>query len=276
MLWVLLSLAVSQTEVAPEELRATALATASSTQGWKLEMSVGTSFTFNQSNNVVGTEDGTTLQLGLIFGTRAKWIEGSHEWDTTLDIQHARTQSPEIKRFLKSLDNLELKSTYLYHLQALKWFGPFARFALQTQIFNSVLVRPQDSVVLRNNLDGTQETIPVAALTEISLTHAFEPLRLRESVGAFAHPIEEKDLAIKTKLGIGAQQNIAQGGFVHNDVAGTPEIDLFEIDTTHEIGGEFEIELLGAAIEDVATWAVSANLFYPFYSSTTVLAASAT
>ncbi len=249
-------------ELGSEDLQKAATSKEAKPDGWKFKLSLGATGSFNHSSNVVGADDGTTLQVGAVIDAGAHWVAGQHDWETVLGIQHTQTKTPQIDKFVKSLDNLSLISTYLYRLKTPPWLGPFGRFKLTTQIFNGYAVRADDVQVVR----PPNAAVTVPAQQRVKLTTAFEPLTLRETVGFFANPVDEKKLRLNAKLGAGAQQIIAQDGFVLADeTAGV--LTLGALDSTNEIGLELEVDLAGTVVEEVLTWKVTGNFFYPFASS---------
>lgn len=259
--------------VAPEALRATALAKAStSTNGtWTQKLTVGGTGSANSSSSVVGAVDGTTLQIGLLLNGEAHYKRGSHDWQNVLKIQHAQTQTPVMDSWIKSTDNLELESTYLFRLRSLTWVGPFARAKVQTQIISSHDVRPTDTTINFQDATGTQtSTEKVAAETKTATTGAFEPLLGNVSLGFFANPIEGKKLTLKAKAGAGTQHIIARDGYA---VAGydkdTATVTLKQIETSTQAGAEVELEANGELNTQIK-WKAKTRFFYPLYSSAEV------
>jgi len=243
--------------------------------GWKVTLNFGATGAFNHSSNVVGTDNGSTFQLGGLIDLLGDLIDGLHEWDNSFTVQHAETKTPQIDRFVKSLDNLDLKSTYLYHFEALPQVGPFARFKLNTQILNSYAIRPEAVTVSRQSRNGDITTADISPAQEIALTRGFEPLVLRETAGFFANPMETKRITIKTKLGMGAQEIIVRNGYVVDDNKATPILELRQLDDANELGPEAEVAMNGLLIKDLLSWKLGANAFYPIVSDAHIAGRSA-
>jgi hypothetical protein len=239
--------------------------------GWTVELDLGATFSFANNSNVVGVDNGSTIQFGGILETDANLNhrEG-HIWESRLTFEHTQTKTPQLDEFIKAVDNLELKSWYGYRIPSLRWMGPYARFRFQTQVLNGYSVKTDPTTVIRTRVDGTSTTETVAAQTRIALTSAFEPINVRESAGVFAIPVEKPEFTLRTKLGFGGQHIFADGGFVPSDDKDTPEFEVVEIETTSEAGAEAEVELSGMAVQEVINWSFSANVFYPVASSSVV------
>ncbi|MEM7676871.1 MAG: hypothetical protein AAF449_12780, partial [Myxococcota bacterium] len=131
--------ATAQTqEIAPEALRKQALTNTSTKvpDGWKVTAKLGGSVNVTDARNVVGAREGTAIQIGFNLGVEVKYKKGQHTWDNVLLVQEAVQRTPaegvEPEQFVKSLDNLDLVSTYVYRFTNPDWLGPFVRLKLNT------------------------------------------------------------------------------------------------------------------------------------------------
>ena len=235
-------------------------------QGWQLKLSLGSTGSYGHSSNVVGSIDGSTVQLGLMVNGTAELVAGQHSWDNALKINEAQSRTPQLKSFVKSADELALQSTYLYHIPDIYWLGPFVRVAMTTVVFTSYDVRPTDVTTIRTFRDGTTKTKDIPAGDHIQLAKPFEPLLLKEFAGAFANPYTDKVANVKTKLGVGMQHIMAGDGFGLADDKATPELELKQYENSTQGGGEAEVAVTGELAENL-TWGAKGNVFYPFYTS---------
>jgi len=275
-LLILPAVASAQTEALKDEgVQKKALAATSSTtpNGWKVKAKVGLTGNLGDNNaNAAAAgagQEGTTFQVGLVLSLNADFKHNNHGVETTFNVQHAQSKTPSIDSFIKTQDNLELISTYVYRLNNPDWLGPFARFKFQTQIFKGYAVRDVNYSVDRTNRDGTAvPTEAVNAQSKVSLTGAFEPVLLRESAGAFARPFTEDKFKLDAKLGVGAQQIVVRNGFVvAAEDAAASTLTLRQLDDVQEVGAELELLLSGVAIKDLLSWKFSANFFLPVVTS---------
>lgn len=270
------STAVAQVvELKDADVQKKALAATSSTtpDGWDVKAKVGLTGNLGDNNGNAAAagagQEGTTFQIGLVLALGANFKLGHHGLETTFNVQHAQSKTPSIKSFIKTQDNLELISTYVYRLNNPSWLGPFARFKMQTQIFKGYAVRDGDYTVNRTNRDDTmQAPQAVTAQTKIPLTGAFEPVVLRESVGMFARPFTDDVFRFDGKLGVGAQQIVVRNGFVvAAEDAAASTLTLRQLDDVSEAGAEAELMLAGVAIKDLLTWKLGANFFLPIITN---------
>lgn len=265
-------LLAQQAEIAPEEVEKQVKAetpadpAAASAEGWKVDLTLGTTGSLLRSSDVVGQDDGTTLQLGLLLGGAASLIAGQSEWHNTLRIEHSQTRTPLIDKFVKSADSMEIKSLYLYRLQSPSWLGPYVRARLNTSLFPGYAVDPDPTTVKRTYTDGHVTTEDYAKTANIEATSAFEPLLIVESAGAFAEPVKSEPFTLNAKLGAGAQHVLVRDGFALTDDGDTPELEMTQLQDSHSAGAELEIELVGKLATNV-TWGALANFFYPLLTS---------
>ncbi|MCA9546629.1 MAG: hypothetical protein KC613_19625 [Myxococcales bacterium] len=241
--------------------------------GWDIGAELGATFSFSNSNRVVGQPDGSTIQLGVLFGANADLRAGQHEWQNSLTFNNTWSQSPQIDSFLKTVDNLELRTAYLYSLKSVPWLGPYARARLQTQVFNGWQVYGENRTF---RVDGGDPQTLVAG-DELDLTSAFEPLNLRQSAGAFARPWDSKTFSATFSLGVGAQEIFTSGGQVITKEDGTFDdgngntlanvVEVVSLNDSVQAGGELDVQLKGQT-NKMFTWTFSANFLQPFYTDT--------
>jgi hypothetical protein len=272
-----MSPAQAQEDITSEELVAKLKeepAEEESEDGWNLKLKLGATFNLTDARNVVGSEEGTAVQIGVLLDASAHFRSGPHRWENRLQLQHNQSLTPPLETFVKSFDLLTLDTLYIYKLQKPEWLGLFANAVMQTAILDGFLVRANPVFVQR----GGAEPVEVPAETSIDLTSAFEPLQLRESVGLYADPLREPEITVEAQAGVAAQQTITQNGFrldseeedVTVDIGGVDQtvdrlLVLAPLDTVYEAGGELELRLYGTLIpEDVLKWKLSGNLFIPF------------
>ncbi|MCB9535511.1 MAG: DUF3078 domain-containing protein [Myxococcales bacterium] len=234
--------------------------------GWQLALSLGLNSSFGHSSDVVGQPDGGTLQFGLVIDGSADYRKGQHDWQNALTITHQQTKTPAIDPFVKTGDEFNLRSIYLYELADIRWLGPFARARFQTALLPGYLVRGEDARVRLIDVDGNATSIGIAAQENYPLTSAFEPFVMRQSAGAFARPYDMKTLKLLVTAGLGAQEVITQGGRAVTDDDTTPAIEVTELSDSQQLGAEVEVDVSGA-YEERLTWGANANVLFPFLTN---------
>lgn len=238
--------------------------------GWKVTGKIGATGSLNHNDSVVGVEDGISVLIGGIVSAAADYRDGPHRWENTFSLQESftRPQQPEV--FIKSLDQLDLISTYFYRFGNPDWLGLFGRFSLNAQLLPGNYTVLNDSITTlrqRDRVTGatTDTALNVVAGDGIDLTNWFEPLTLRQSVGLFADPIKSIPLNLGLKLGLGAQEIITQGGNRFIELQDNDTVVLVEDleGFVFELGIEVEVDARGDIIEKTLNYFVTLNAFYP-------------
>jgi hypothetical protein len=256
-------------EAMPEDVTASTVlqeADPNNTEGWKLRLTLSGLGSYAHNRKVVGTVDGSTVQLGLLLEGEATLQRGNHTWENLLKARETQTRTPQLGRFFKAADEVDLRTTYLYRLTSVPWLGGYGRGRINTQILPGFDVRTADVTVLRIPRKGTPYTENAPAKSKISLTSAFEPLLLKESAGLFARPFDRKLIKLTAKAGVGAQHIIAGDGYSLTDDAATPELELTQLRSSTQGGAEVEVLGSGELRENI-TWSAGVGLFMPFATS---------
>jgi hypothetical protein len=247
--------------------------------GWHPMLSATGNLALSHNEGVVGNPDGLNLMLGYLIASELNYLDDTeqHEWQNALGWQLAYTRTATVETFIKSIDSFDFLSAYLYHLESLRWFGPFVAFQLRMAVFPGYDVRAEDTEIVR--LDPNGDPIPrldplgiprpnqvVEAGDRLDLTSVFEPVQLRETVGVFAIPVDEKKVKLDTRIGFAAWETFVRGGYAIKDDDGTPELELQQLQDSVLLGPELRIKLSGSYKENVI-YGLSALLMYPVYHS---------
>jgi hypothetical protein len=266
----LVLLCAAQPKVANEEMeKATLKNEKKKEEGWSARAKVGLTGSVSSNRMFVGAEDGTTVQIGTVLSVGADLTSGQHRWENGLDLQLGGSKTPQITRFVKSSDVLDLISTYFYTLESVPWFGAFGRLKLASQILPTKVVRAQPyTVVFQDELGGELSREMFDAQVGIGTTGAFEPFVLRETVGVFVNPFETDAFTFKLKLGAAAQEIIAREGFViAADDVPTTTLTLKRLQSTVEFGAELGMATSGVLYPEVLSWKLNVDLFQPFVTT---------
>jgi hypothetical protein len=231
--------------------------------GWAPGIQLGASFNLVDNRSVVGQIDGTTITLGGGIDAALDFNSGIHEWRNSLVAAAGVTRTPSIDEFVKTNDGLRFESIYLMHIYEI--FGPFARFALNSQMFaaNDIQATPVNYEV--SNLDGTTDNFTGRRL---ALTDPFRPTTLRESLGVFLQPVRMTQITLETRVGLGALQTFASGFAVNDDGDTADVVEVEELDDSFMVGGEGVLNMWGF-FDDAKRLAYTAGIgvLVPFVTS---------
>ncbi|MEM1031711.1 MAG: DUF3078 domain-containing protein [Myxococcota bacterium] len=223
---------------------------------WRLNS--GATFLLQDNRNVVGQQSGTSATIGFKLDGGLDYLSGDHEWRNTLAVAAGVTRTPAIDVWVKSQDNLDLDSIYLYHIY--EWFGAFARVAYNTTMFRGVDIQAAPVDYLFPN--GA-----VVNQAQLSLTDPFLPSRFKESLGLFAQPLKRERISVEARLGGGARQTIADGQLAIADDDATPELDVQVLSDVLQVGGEAGLEVWGSFDEKRVNYRLSAEAMIPFVNN---------
>lgn len=241
-------------------------------------------FSFTDTQKVVGQLDGTTINLGAKIDAHADVIQDKHEWRNGVLLNAGMTKNPAIPEFIKNTDALQVESIYLYHVAP--WIGPFARFRLDTAMFAGTDVRAAPTNYKITKADGTTtETCDPnsgapCATTKLPLTDGFQPLTLKQSLGAFVQPYKSVPFNAEVRLGLGAQEIFAAHQFAVTDVADTADncpatgdptqkssvqcLEVTELTDVFQLGLEANLEVWGALYDSKISYRVYGGILAPF------------
>lgn len=230
---------------------------------WTTDLVLGVNGSLLHADKVVGQPDGLTAQAGVVVGGKADLKTGAHRWNNAFKVAESLTQTPVLPDvWVKSADQLDLSTEYIYVIEAFQWFGPYARASAQAAIFPGDTYRTAPTTVERTDRLGDVTTSnPVSPGKAIALTDWFEPLVLNENAGIAAFPFESKAFTLKSRLGFGGQHIIVRDGYTlaseENNI-----VKLKQLENTNTAGVNFDVDASGVLTEGIG-WNLSSKLYYP-------------
>ena len=232
-------------------------------EGWTPGIAIGATVNVVDTRSVVGQADGTAFTMGGAIDAILEFNTGIHEWRNTLKAAAGVTRTPAIDEFVKTSDGLNFESIYLMHL--IEIFGPYARFALNTQMFPSLDIRPAAVDYAVAQLDGSTMNYRGRRL---DMTDPFAPLQFKQSIGAFLQPVKEDQITLEIRAGLGAQETLAEGNLAINDDVATAIIEVKELDDVYQIGAEAIANAWGFIDEGKrVSYTVGLGVLVPFATS---------
>lgn len=226
-------------------------------QGWDPFIQIGASLALSGSSNTVGQLDGNSITGGLSLLGRLDFLCARWDWRNTLKIAEVFTRTPVVDEFIKSSDQLAFE-TILYW-QVSEFVGPFLSAKLETTILEGTDVRaaPVDYTVAGTVID--------AAKTHHKLSDAFQPLALKQAIGAYVRPINQKDIEVVAKAGFGAAETFAAGAEIVTDDATTAgAIELTKLEDVIQAGAVVGVEAKGTLQDGHVTYTTHAEVMFPF------------
>lgn len=226
-------------------------------QGWFPKLTLGASLSLSSNSNVVGQADGSSWTIGLNLLGRMDYLESVHDWRNTLKLQEVLSRTPVIDDWVKTVDQLLFES--VYYLRVSETVGPFVSFKLETSLFEGTDLRAAPVTYVA----ASDATVLAATATRLKLTDGFQPLTLKEAIGAFYTPVKEKRIEVDIRAGFGAQQTFAEGGLVLADVGDTPEIEVARLEDFVQGGFVVGVEAGGQFEEGRVAYSARAEVMFP-------------
>jgi hypothetical protein len=255
---------------APKDVTEKMATAADTLKGWNNAVRFSGTFSFTQSDNVVGAQDGSYFQGGVVLDGAWNHYGDRTTWENLLKAQLTQSRTPTIDAFIKSLDNFDVQTTYYYHLKQPSWIGPYARARLNTQLFKGFEIDAEDQVIRQVYLDGSQNTFLLPATEQFQLTSSFEPLILSQNVGLFASPPGSPGFRVKSKLGFGLQEIVVgDSAFAVQDVESTPEVEVNQLEQAVQGGAVLDVNVAGKPAQNVA-WKVDTSIFLEAFTDSDI------
>jgi hypothetical protein len=175
---------------------------------WKTNWQLSGSNQLTTSQNTTG-EDLSVISLSTqVFG-RSIYNSDRKYASLRLIFEEGFTRE-EGDAFRKSIDEFEVRATYIYGLS--ERIGPYLRGVVNTKFFatEARFDQPQD-LFIRNAAGDTTSTR--LGLDEFTLSPAISPLELRQGLGINAKLIRSFSLSLDMRVGVGARQTYVSDTF---------------------------------------------------------------
>ena len=225
---------------------------------WKIQVKVGINFSFAHNYQVAAIQDGSTIQVGALLGSKFTYESGLNKWETLLDVQETFSWNSQTDEFTKAVDIAKLKSEYSRKFANPEWLSAIAGVTAETQLLEGEINREAPVNV---TYKGETRTVD-----RLKITDPFEPLTLRESVGLGAEPYKKDEFELKLRLAAASQQIFVQGGQVILEDDGT-NIVIGDLEDSVQGGTEGEVQLKGLLVKDIISWFSNFNIFLPLVGS---------
>ncbi|MFH2008183.1 MAG: hypothetical protein ABI333_16490 [bacterium] len=233
--------------------------------GWFPAIIGALNFSFTYSDGTVGTVDGVGVSLGITLDADLTFRRGHHEWINRLQVNHLQTLSTTVKRFVKSVDYLQLQTLYQFRLPTFHRLGVFALLRVTSELFSGYLIRKKATTLEVHEVDGASHTQELAAQTPHRLTGPFLPLFFKQMAGLVLWPLERRDLVLHLRVGASALQAWTGGGILADDDVKTEDVyELVQLRDFQQFGVEAHVGLRGTAVRKILSYELLAELMYPF------------
>jgi len=228
--------------------------------GWDGSLVLGASSSLAQNSNLVGATDGIAWAMGAQVTGGANYMHGQHEWVNTFKLAETYSYTTALDEFVKTVDELSWRSTYLYSLRPIPWLGPFGELKLKTAILPTYDVQSEPYAYI----DPAITTGPLAQDNKLKLSEPFRPLHIEESAGAFAKPIKKDPITVEIKVGFGGKHIFAADQYAVDKVdKDLKEITLKALEDVHQGGPAASVGAKGELYDKKVTYFALAEAMIP-------------
>ena len=167
---------------------------------WKTSLQLSGSPRLSTSQNTTGA-DRSVLSLSAEIIGSSVYNTDRHYANLRLDFEEGFTRE-EGDDFRKSVDEFEVRATYIYRLS--KRVGPYLRGVFNTKLFATEDRFDQPRPLLIRDGDQIERRTGVS---EFTLSPPFSPLELRQGIGINSQVISSFPLNLDMRVGFGARQS---------------------------------------------------------------------
>ena len=175
---------------------------------WKSSWELSGSTLFNTSQNTTG-EDRASISFSGQVLQRSRYNSERHLFILRLILEEGLTKE-ERRAFRKSIDELEVRGTYIYRL--LVGIGPYLRGVLNTKLLASEVLYDNPRTLHTINAEGDTTEI-LTGVTEFTLSPSLNPLHLRQGIGINSQLIRSFPVNVDLRIGLGARQTYVSDTF---------------------------------------------------------------
>jgi len=215
--------------------------------GWSRIYSVGIGVPFASTSNVVGVSNQTSLGVALTFDYYAVYDKNKNFFSSIAEIEEGFVRiDPENQDALPTQKtNDRLRFDQLYTRFMAPRIGPYVRFGLLSNVFESNVLVTEPTIVVKRPLEGAPTSGLVRANDTFQVGGSFAPVLVREGVGANIRLVRSRLAFLDWRVGLGFRQNQYRGAYVEENfqetVTGPNILTYREQDSFNQTGLETTI-----------------------------------
>jgi hypothetical protein len=232
-------------------------------QGWNPFLGFTSTISLVDNSSVIGQVDGfsTLFGLGLLGG--ADFVKDEHLFRGTLTVNEGFARTPVVERFIKTNDNVKLDGLYNYFVT--KYLGAYGRLSFSTSVLETTDVRGTPTSWV--DATGAMPTPLATNAFSQRLAGAFSPFTINEAVGGFADPVRKDAFNLALRLGIGGRHTFSDSALIAHDDAMTPEVELLQLSSVHQLGAEAFAGVTGKLDKAKANYKAGLAVLLPFVNN---------
>jgi hypothetical protein len=226
--------------------------------GWYLTFIPSAGFMFNSNQNVVGVQSGYAITLNTKIDLRMNLVKGPHEWRNGFLWMEGLSRTPSIDEFMLSSDDMTINSIYLWHI--LDWVGLYGRVVFDTAIFDGYDYQATPTAY---SINGVVDPV---LRTKYKLHNCFEPMTIKEGLGAFFRPVTSEAFNFEILLGLSFREAPRNNFLTNKDDPATKDmVELISVGDFYQVGGENIYRIWGDLWEKKINYVAGVELMMPLY-----------
>lgn len=214
--------------------------------GFVPQVVLGIDASLNHSLNVVGQPNQMNIAGDLFVEANLGYYKDAHYFSSQIElVEGLSVLKPEDQDFLpiiKTTDKLRVDAMYTYFVT--DWFGPYARVAVQTQLFPGDVLTSEDLTVIKKDAAGNVlATENIKANNTYRVSDYFGVTTIEESIGANFRPVDSQFVTMYSRIGPKVKHRLFNNLFTDKDDSATPAKELLKQEDFNQYGVELNVTL---------------------------------
>ena len=209
--------------------------------------SIGVSLPFASTTNVVGAPNQTSVGLDVFFDAYLTYRKDQNFLSGIFEIEEGFVRlDPEAQATVpvqKTRDRIRADVFYTRFLHPR--VGPYGRFGLLTNAFESNVLFTESRAVTRILTDGTRQGEVVPANTNFKTGDPFAPVLWRQGAGVNTRLVQNRVFTLDWRGGLGFRQNRFNESFFLDDDPTTEALEYRQAESFNQEG--LETTIVGTA-----------------------------
>ena len=189
--------------------------------GWSRMYSIGIGVPFASTSNVVGASNQTSIGMNITFDYYLRYDNNKNYFSSIFEVEEGFVridpQDLEPLPVQKTIDRLRFDLLYTRFMTPR--IGPYVRFGLLTNLFESNVLVTEPTLVTKQFLDGTQTTEIVAANDDFKVSDGVRAGPASRGGWRQLPARSHRLVSLDWRGGLGFRQNQYNGSFVQESAS---------------------------------------------------------
>lgn len=203
---------------------------------WDASLLVGGSIRFNSTDNVIGKANGQVFDISAFVESYYSMLLDKNFFYARLNAEIGGTIRVDDRPFITTVDELNLELLYAYRV--VDWFGPFVRFAFESNMAPSRQEFASSYTVNVEDAEGNIVSTQTDKL-DTKLSPSFSPIVLKAGAGARFDASFGYWFKFNARVGVAYRHVLTRDLFVVSDVDDDDRVaTLKPVESQYQFGAE--------------------------------------